>query len=248
MAAKDTFSKQTLITKTPVNGHAVASGGQTGFGARARARHPSREEGKDKKKNCLLCRPGLTQGWLGWAIFSRVFRLSQKAAKTKLKTSRRLDQVACVQTSPISFVPFPRATKEIGDVCTQATTKLSATFGDRVFILATGNKHKIQRWRDGGPFQDVFVFSDIKVCSHYLHALRGNNLIQESFVTFFVSFLTDVLIGSCFLPQQYSPARINVFARVLVTLTVHYSILFNPTVVQSLYLYDIFPPSSIKLF
>ena len=34
-------------------------------------------------------------------------------------------QVACVQTSPISFVargkvPFPRATKEIGDVCTQA--------------------------------------------------------------------------------------------------------------------------------
>ena len=34
---------------------------------------------------------------------------------------------ACVQTSPISFVargkgtfPFPRATKEIGDVCTQA--------------------------------------------------------------------------------------------------------------------------------
>ena len=27
-------------------------------------------------------------------------------------------QVACVQTSPISFVP--RATKEIGDVCTQA--------------------------------------------------------------------------------------------------------------------------------
>ena len=29
--------------------------------------------------------------------------------------------LACVQTSPISFVPFPRATKEIGDVCTQAT-------------------------------------------------------------------------------------------------------------------------------
>ena len=81
-----------------------------------------------------------------------------------------------------------------------------------------------------------------------LHALRGNNFIQESFVTFFVSFLTDVLIGSCFLPQQYSPARINVFARVLVTLTVHYSSLFNPTVVQRLYLYDIFPPSSIKLF
>ena len=38
------------------------------------------------------------------------------------------DAVACVQTSPISFVacgkgtdvPFPHATKEIGDVCTQA--------------------------------------------------------------------------------------------------------------------------------
>ena len=31
--------------------------------------------------------------------------------------------LACVQTSPISFVArFPRATKEIGDVCTQATT------------------------------------------------------------------------------------------------------------------------------
>ena len=73
----------------------------------------------------------------------------------------------------------------------------------------------------GGPFQDVFVFFDIKVCSHYFHALRGNNLIQETFVTFFVSFLTDVLIGSCFLPQQYSPARINVFAHVLVTLTVY---------------------------
>jgi len=28
--------------------------------------------------------------------------------------------VACVQTSAISFVSFPRATKEIGDVCTQA--------------------------------------------------------------------------------------------------------------------------------
>ena len=29
--------------------------------------------------------------------------------------------IAYVQTSPISFVvPFPRATKEIGDVCTQA--------------------------------------------------------------------------------------------------------------------------------
>ena len=88
------------------------------------------------------------------------------------------------------------------------STKLRATFSDRVFISATGNQHKIQRWRDAGPFRDVFVFSDFKVCSHYFHALRANNLIQQSFVTFFVSFLTDVLIGSCFLPQQFSPARI----------------------------------------
>ena len=36
--------------------------------------------------------------------------------------------IACVQTSPISFVargkgtfPFPHAAKEIGDLCTQAT-------------------------------------------------------------------------------------------------------------------------------
>ena len=70
-------------------------------------------------------------------------------------------------------------------------------------------------------------FSTSRFVAIILHALRGNNLIQESFVTFFVSFLTDVLIGSCFLPQQYSPARINVFARVLVTLTVHYSILLH---------------------
>ena len=37
---------------------------------------------------------------------------------------------ACVQTSPISFVArgkgtFPRATKEIGDVCTQAKKTLA---------------------------------------------------------------------------------------------------------------------------
>ena len=90
-----------------------------------------------------------------------------------------------------------------------------------MFISATGNKHKIQRWRDAGPFPDVFVFSDFKVCSHYFHALRANNLIQQSFVTFFVSFLTDVLIGSCFLPQQFSAARMNVPARIIVTRAVH---------------------------
>ena len=126
----------------------VSSGGQTGFGARARARHPSREEGKDKKKICLLCRPGLRQGWLGWAIFSRVFRLSQKAAK----------KGEAFSAGPTTLPP----SQPLDD-----STKLCATFGDRVFISATGNKHKIQRWRDGGPFHDVFVFFDIKVCSHY---------------------------------------------------------------------------------
>ena len=36
-------------------------------------------------------------------------------------------EIVCVQTSPISFVPFPRATKEIGDVCTQATLETNFT-------------------------------------------------------------------------------------------------------------------------
>ena len=45
--------------------------------------------------------------------------------KIRLFCFQSLALVACVQTSPISFVargkvPFPRATKEIGDVCTQA--------------------------------------------------------------------------------------------------------------------------------
>ena len=36
---------------------------------------------------------------------------------------------ACVQTSPISFVgPFPRAPKEVGDVCTQAIWTVNYTF------------------------------------------------------------------------------------------------------------------------
>ena len=62
MAAQDTFSTQTLITKTPVNGHAVSSGDQTGFGARARARHASREEGKDK---IVCCVGRIRMAWLG---------------------------------------------------------------------------------------------------------------------------------------------------------------------------------------
>ena len=169
MAAKDTFCIQTLITKTAANRHAVSSGGQTGFGAQARARHPSREEGLETKKNCLLCRPGLRQGWLCWAIFSRVFRLSQEAAK---------------KGEAFSAGPTPLPPPQPLD----DSTKLCATFGDRVFILATGNKHKIQRWRDVSPFPDVFVFSDFKVCSHYLHVLTGKNLIQESLVTIFCFF------------------------------------------------------------
>ena len=51
------FLQIDIDNKDSRNGHAVSSGDQTGFGARARARHASREEGKDKKKNCLLCRP-----------------------------------------------------------------------------------------------------------------------------------------------------------------------------------------------
>ena len=189
MAAKDTFSTQTLITKTPVNGHAVSSGDQTGFGARARARHASREEGKDKKKNCLLCRPD-KDGLVGPSFlgFSGYHKKPQKRRKH------------FSQGLPASPYPHLAAFPD--------STKLRATFGDRVFISATGNKHKIQRWRDAGPFPDVFVFSDFKVCRHYFHALRANNLIQHSFVAFFVCFLTDVLIGSCFLPQQFSPASI----------------------------------------
>ena len=67
------------------------------------------------------------------------------------------------------------------------------------------------------PSRMFLYFPTSRFVAIILHDLRGNNLIQQSFVTFFVSFLTDVLRGSCFLPQQYSPARINVFARVLRT-------------------------------
>ena len=142
MAAKDTFSTQTLITKTPANGHAVSSGGQTGFGAQARARHPSREEGKDKKKICLLCRPGLTQGWLGWAIFSRVFRLSQKAAK---KGKHFLQ-------GPPPF-PLPNLSTTRPS-CAQhwATAYLFRLLGTNIQFKDGATED------DGGPFQDVFVF------------------------------------------------------------------------------------------
>ena len=54
--------------------------------------------------------------------------LIQWRKKTKLK-SNQVD-LACVQTSPISFVARgkgTRATKEIGDVCTQARSTRSAS-------------------------------------------------------------------------------------------------------------------------
>ena len=107
------------------------------------------------------------------------------------------------------------------------------------------------KFKDGATqvLSSMFLyFPTSRFVAIILHDLRGNNLIQQSFVTFFVSFLTDVLIGSCFLPQQFSAARMNVPARIIVTRAVHYSVLFNPKVVQRLYLYDIFSPSSIKLF
>ena len=67
------------------------------------------------------------------------------------------------------------------------------------------------KFKDGAtlvPARMSLHFSTSRFVAIILHDLRGNNLIQQSFVTFFVSFLTDVLIGSCFLPQQFSPASI----------------------------------------
>ena len=55
-----------------------------------------------------------------------------------LKFTQRLRYFACVQTSPISFdarVPFPRATKEIGDVFTQPKD----------------TKHTTIKWSIGSP-------------------------------------------------------------------------------------------------
>ena len=174
MTAKDTFCR--LITKTPANGNSVSSGGQTGFGAPASKRETreTRERKKDKKKICLLCRLGLRQGWLGWATFSWVFRPSPKAAKKEEVFSAGLTPPP--PTPTLTFLHFPTRPS-----CTQ---HLATPF----FFSATGNKHKIQRWRDAGPFPDVCVFSDFKVCGHYLHALRGYNLIQQSFVTLFCFF------------------------------------------------------------
>ena len=65
----------------------------------------------------------------GWAIFSTVFRLSQKARKKK---------VAFPSGPPH---PTPNPTPNLSAFT--ESTKLPATFGDRVFISATGNKHNI---------------------------------------------------------------------------------------------------------
>ena len=60
-------------------------------------------------------------------------------AKTEKKISvfkniRIRVDVACVQTSPISFV-VPRATKEIGDVCTQASVDEAGVLGSSNSII-----------------------------------------------------------------------------------------------------------------
>ena len=100
---------------------------------------------------------------------------------------------------------------------------MCATFGDRVFISATGNKHKIQRWRDVSPFPDVFVFSDFKVCSRYLHVLTGKNLIQQSLVTIFCVFPNWRFDRKLlFIPTIFIDT-FNVLPRVLVARAVHYS-------------------------
>ena len=202
-----------------------------------------------------------------------------------------------------------------------------------MFISATGNKHKIQRWRDVSPFPDVSVFSDFKVCSHYLHVLTGKNLIQKSLVTIFCFFSNWRFDRKLFFIPTIFIDTFNVLPRVLVARAVHYSklvslrnrteeengktpvckipdraitcefcrdlhlplifsgllqkdlsterwslaesyskqnychachtrfavffplpsccvnsLLFNPTVVQRLYIYNIFSPSSIKMF
>ena len=53
---------------------------------------------------------------------------------------------ACVQTSPISFVArgtFPRATKEIGDVCTQASGMFKILEKWKILDLPGSSKNKI---------------------------------------------------------------------------------------------------------
>ena len=50
------------------------------------------------------------------------------------QVARVANKLACVQTSPISFVARPRATKKIGNVCTQAITSYYAKLGDSAYV------------------------------------------------------------------------------------------------------------------
>ena len=176
----------------------------------------------------------------------------------KEKTRKKI--VCCVGPSFLGFSGYHKKPQKRGKHFLQGPPRcplpnLSTTRPSCAQHLATaclfwllGTNIKFKDGATQVPSRMFLYFSTSRFVVIILHDLRGNNLIQQSFVTFFVSFLTDVLIGSCFLPQQFSAARMNVPARIIVTRAVHYSILFNPTVVQRLYLYDIFSPSSIKLF
>ena len=60
-------------------------------------------------------------------------RLTDVLSQKMSRKGRGINLLACVQTSPISFVarvPFPRATKEIGDDCTQAMNLLTCFKSD----------------------------------------------------------------------------------------------------------------------
>ena len=56
------------------------------------------------------------------------------------QVARVANKLACVQTSPISLVaraekvPFPRATKQIGNVCSKAITNYYAKLGDSAYV------------------------------------------------------------------------------------------------------------------
>ena len=62
---------------------------------------------------------------------------------------------ACLQTSPISFVargkgPFPRATKEIRDVCTQANGFGAKKDRGKVFSVLTAREMKREAKNERG--------------------------------------------------------------------------------------------------
>ena len=78
----------------------------------------TRDETKEKTRKKFAC-------CVGWAIFSRVFWLSQKATKK--------EEAFSAGPTPPSPQPHVSAFPD--------STKLRATFGDRLFISATGNKH-----------------------------------------------------------------------------------------------------------